>query len=302
MLRLHEVCVDLGGQRIVQDVSLDVEAGEVVALLGPSGCGKTTTLRAIAGLESLSSGSIHLGDRDLGPLPPERRGLGMVFQDGALFPHLDVAGNIGFAADRTRVEELLPLLRLDGLAERGVQDLSGGQRQRVALGRALAPRPPVLLLDEPFASLDPALRGELREDCFALARAAGTTVVVVTHDQDEAAAVGDRIALMREGRLEQVGTPEDLRRRPASRFVLDFIGAAGLLGDEVLCPEDLELADEGELSGSVEAIEVAGGVRIATVRLDEGRLRVVASPGIGIGSDVRLLRRRPGHSMKPISR
>ena len=305
LLRLDRVCVDLGGAPIVQDVSLQLDRGEVLVLLGPSGCGKTTTLRAIAGLEALRAGRIHLGDRDLAGLEPHQRGVGLVFQDGALFPHLSVAANIGFGIsdDDARVRELLELLRREGLGGRGVHELSGGQRQRVALGRALAPRPELLLLDEPFASLDPALRGDLRRDFFGIAQDANTAVLLVTHDQDEAAAVGSAIALMRQGRVVQVGAPEELRRRPAERFVAEFLGAAALLptedGLEVLCPEDLELTVDGDLAGTISAIEVAGGVRVALVEVDGVQLRVVAEPGIRIGDAARLRRRRRGHHLKP---
>ncbi|HJN75478.1 MAG TPA: ABC transporter ATP-binding protein [Myxococcota bacterium] len=303
LLSLRGVCVDLGGVRIVDDVSLDLDTSEVLVLLGPSGCGKTTTLRAIAGLERLSAGSIHLADRDISDHPPHTRGLGLVFQEGALFPHLDVAGNVRFGIERQgaddRVREILSLLRLDGLASRPIHELSGGQRQRVALGRALAPRPDLLLLDEPFASLDPALRGELRTDVFRIARAAEVAVLLVTHDQDEAAAVGSNIALMRAGRIVQVGPPEALRRRPSERFVAEFVGAAGLLpvdgGLEVLCPEDLEIVPEGDLPGIVKAIEVAGGVRIALVEVAGASLRAVATHDLKEGDEVRLRRRRRGH-------
>ena len=306
LLQLTDVCVDLGGTRIVDGVSLSLEEAGVLVLLGPSGCGKTTTLRAIAGLERLASGSVRLAGRELADTPPEARGLGLVFQEGALFPHLDVAGNVGFGVSREeasqRVPALLELLRLEGLGRRPVHALSGGQRQRVALGRALAPRPPLLLLDEPFASLDPALRADLRGDFFRIAQETATAVLLVTHDQDEAAAVGDTIALMRSGRLVQVGSPEDLRRRPADRFVAEFLGAAALLetpeGLEALCPEDLELDEDGELSGTVEGIEVAGGVRLARIRVGQASLRVVADPDVRVGQDARLRRRRPGHRIR----
>ena len=303
ILRVEDLHVDLGGQPIVRGVDLGIEAGQVLALLGPSGCGKTTTLRAIAGLEEPRSGRIHLADRDLTGVPAHQRGLGLVFQEGALFPHLSVAGNIGFATSEAgRVDELLRLLRLDGLGDRPVHALSGGQRQRVALGRALAPRPPLLLMDEPFGSLDTALRVELRDEFFQLARDAGVAVLLVTHDQDEAASCADRIALMEAGVLAQLGTPEDLRRRPASRFVAEFMGVAALLphpdGLEVTCPEDLRFDADGTLEGRVLARETAGGVPLVRVRIGDTDVRVLALNAPDVGSEARLARVGPGHVIR----
>lgn len=300
ILNVRDLHVDLGGAPIVRGVDLAIEAGQVLALLGPSGCGKTTTLRAIAGLEPARSGQIQLSGRDLLKVPAHQRGLGLVFQEGALFPHLSVARNVGFATNEAgRVDELLRLLRLDGLGDRPVHALSGGQRQRVALGRALAPRPPLLLMDEPFGSLDTALRIELREEFFAVSRDAGVAVLLVTHDQDEAASCADHIALMRDGQLEQLGTPEALRRTPATRFVAEFLGAAALLphaeGLEVTCPEDLRFDADGALAGHVVASRTAAGIPLTEVDVDGVTVRLVGSGAPGVGEACRLSRVAPGH-------
>lgn len=223
-----------GGRQVLQPLDLDIHPGETLVFLGPSGCGKTTTLRLIAGLEQPDAGGQVLFDeRDVTALPIERRDVGMVFQNYALFPNLDVAGNIAYGlkirglprAERdARVAELLAMMQLEPLAERRIQQLSGGQRQRVALARALAPRPRVLLFDEPLAALDAQLREQLRADIGALLRELGTTAVYVTHDQQEALALGDRIVVMGEGRIAQIGTPTQIYQRPASRFVAGFVG------------------------------------------------------------------------------
>jgi iron(III) transport system ATP-binding protein len=195
----------VGVAPLLTGVDLTVADSEVLVLVGPSGAGKTTLLRAVAGRVPVSAGSIRIGTRDVTTEPPERRRVGLVFQDHALFPHLDVAGNVGFGVARreraARVAELLSLVRLDGFARRRPHELSGGESQRVALARALAPRPEVLLLDEPFASLDPELREALRREVRSILRASGTTAVVVTHDVADAEAVGDRVVTLRAGRL-----------------------------------------------------------------------------------------------------
>ena len=227
------------GSYSVQNLSLRVEPGESVALLGPSGCGKTTLLRLIAGLERPVSGTIQLGDRFVSGPPgrggtwvaPESRRVGMVFQDWALFPHLTVGRNVGYGLERSkqtpgRIAEALDLVGLSGFGERMPSTLSGGQQQRVALARALAPRPGVLLLDEPFSNLDSSLREDVRSEVRRLLIELGITAVFVTHDQDEAFVVGDRVGVLREGRLAQVDTPDGLYRRPADPFVADFVGTA----------------------------------------------------------------------------
>lgn len=223
-----------GGRQVLQPLDLDIHPGETLVFLGPSGCGKTTTLRLIAGLEQPDAGGqVLFDDRDVTRLPIERRDVGMVFQNYALFPNLDVTGNIAYGlkirglprAERdARVAELLAMMQLEALAERRIQQLSGGQRQRVALARALAPRPRVLLFDEPLAALDAQLREQLRTDIGALLRELSTTAVYVTHDQQEALALGDRIVVMGEGRIAQIGTPTQIYQTPASRFVAGFVG------------------------------------------------------------------------------
>jgi putative spermidine/putrescine transport system ATP-binding protein len=222
------------GTRVLEPLDLTIGAGETLVLLGPSGCGKTTTLRMIAGLETPDAGGrVAFGEEDVTALPIERRKVGMVFQNYALFPNLDVRGNIGYglkiqrvpAADaRARVDELLAMMRLEAHAAKPIDQLSGGQRQRVALARALAPRPRVLLLDEPLTALDARLRDTLRGEMNTLLRELGVTTVYVTHDQAEAMELGDRIVVMSAGRIEQIGSPREIYYQPASRAVAQFIG------------------------------------------------------------------------------
>lgn len=221
------------GTVAVDDLNLTIEAGETLAILGPSGCGKTTTLRMIAGLERPDVGQIFFGDSDVTRLPIERRDVGMVFQNYALFPNLDVAGNIVYGlkirglspAERNkRCSELLELVGLQDHGQRRIHELSGGQRQRVALARALAPRPRVLLLDEPLAALDAQLRERLRSELDQLLRSLRITSVFVTHDQGEAMALGDRILVMEHGRVAQLATPREIYQQPANAFVASFVG------------------------------------------------------------------------------
>jgi thiamine transport system ATP-binding protein len=221
------------GHPALDGVTLSHERGGVLAVLGPSGCGKTTLLRLAAGLEPPDAGAVLIEGTDLGPLPPDRRGIGLVFQDYALFPHLDVAGNVGFglrmarwSRQRTadRVRAMLALVGLAGYERRRVQSLSGGEQQRVALARGLAPGPRVLMLDEPLGALDAALRTGLLDEVPRILHAAGATTVYVTHEQDEAFAVADRVAVMRAGRIVQAGRPADLVDRPADAFVAGFLG------------------------------------------------------------------------------
>jgi iron(III) transport system ATP-binding protein len=225
----------------VDDVDLDVRPGEMLTVLGPSGCGKTTVLRLIAGLDRPDAGTIEIGGRRVagagGSVPPERRRVGMVFQDVALFPHLSVRDNIGYGLrgdpDReVRIGELLDLIDLPGARDRMPHHLSGGMQQRVAVARALAPRPDVVLLDEPFSSLDAALRTQLRGDVREILRAAGAAAVFVTHDQDEALTLGDRMAVMVRGRVEQIAPPEVVYGEPATPFVATFVGTANLVHGE----------------------------------------------------------------------
>jgi iron(III) transport system ATP-binding protein len=226
-----------GSTAVLRGVSLRIEPGEVLALLGPSGCGKTTMLRCIAGLETPTGGRILIGDRDVTigrGVPAEKRRVGMVFQDGALFPHKTVEGNVGYGVVRgvRRRAASAASLELVGLADKATRlpgTLSGGEQQRVALARALAPEPGVILLDEPFSSLDAGLRWQLRSDVRRLLQGIGVTTVLVTHDQDEALTFGDRVAVMRAGTIEQVGSPEEVYAHPASPWVATFVGEANLL-------------------------------------------------------------------------
>ncbi|HYE96337.1 MAG TPA: ABC transporter ATP-binding protein [Rubricoccaceae bacterium] len=229
-----------GAMPVVNGLSFDVREGELFALLGPSGGGKTTVLRLIAGLERADSGTITLAGRRLTDeglhVPPERRGVGLVFQDYALFPHLTVAQNVAFglrawkrAEREARVAEVLKLVGLQGLERRLPHALSGGQQQRVALARALAPRPRLLLLDEPFSNLDALFRQEMRQQVRDLLKKEGTTALLVTHDQEEALLFADRVAVMQAGRIEQVGTPEEIYATPRTLFVAQFLGQTNLV-------------------------------------------------------------------------
>lgn len=229
-----------GDVRVVDDLSFDVAAGQTLALLGPSGCGKTTTLRLIAGLETLDMGRITIAGQLVNEyrkhVPTEKRRVGMVFQDYAIFPHLTVGQNVSFGlqnlgkkAAQARTEEMLTFVGLQGLGGRMPHELSGGQQQRVALARALAPAPAVLLLDEPFSNLDASLRIAMRDEVRQMLVAAGITAVFVTHDQEEALFMGDRVAVMNDGRIEQLGTPEMIFHQPQTRFVAEFIGQTDFL-------------------------------------------------------------------------
>jgi ABC-type Fe3+/spermidine/putrescine transport system ATPase subunit len=234
-LRLEDLEKSFGAARVLRGFSLSVEEGEIVALLGPSGSGKTTALRLVAGFESPDRGRVILGGEDLTPLPPEKRRVGMVFQHYALFPHMTVGSNVAFGLDprkvpaperRRRVAEALASVDLSGFEDRKVTQLSGGQQQRVALARALAPRPHVLLLDEPLSNLDPTLRERTRRELKGVIRRAGITTLFVTHEQEEAFDLGDRVAVLNAGVLEQVGTPEELYDAPRTLFVATFVGRA----------------------------------------------------------------------------
>jgi iron(III) transport system ATP-binding protein len=265
------------GKRAVAGLDLDVESGVVCALLGPSGCGKTTTLRLIAGFERPDAGRVLVGDRlvagDGTFLAPERRRIGMVFQDYALFPHLSVEDNVAYALgrspDRARVSEVLSLVGLERLAERHPHELSGGEQQRVALARALAPTPEVILLDEPFSNLDAALRTRVRREMRDILVGAGVTALFVTHDQEEALSLADRVAVMRDGCIEQEGTPEEVYGRPRTRWVADFLGDAEIVpgiaaGGAVEC-ELGRFPIPKELAGSVDVL-----VRPESVALGAG--------------------------------
>jgi iron(III) transport system ATP-binding protein len=250
-LTLRDIECRYDDRSAVRGLTLHVRDGNIVCLLGPSGCGKTTVLRAVAGFQSLEAGEILIRGRTVSRagflLPPESRRLGMVFQDYALFPHLDVAGNVGFglrglpAAEKRRiVDETVELVGLAGMARRYPHELSGGQQQRVALARALAPNPDLILLDEPFSNLDVELRERLSGEVRAILKHRGTTAVLVTHDQHEAFALGDMVGVMREGEILQWDTPYNLYHEPNCRFVADFIGHGVFLPGTLLAPDMVE--------------------------------------------------------------
>ncbi len=261
------------GRPALQDFSLTIGKGEFISLLGPSGCGKTTTLRIIAGFETPDSGAIRIGGEDILPLPPHRRGMGVVFQSYALFPHLNAYENVAFGMRisrrspseiAARVRELLTLVGLAEAARKMPTQLSGGQQQRIALARALAIGPRLLLLDEPLSALDAVVRVHLRDEIRRIQSTLGVTTIWITHDQEEALAISDRIVVMNEGSIEQVGSPEDIYGRPASRFVANFIGKMNQIDVEVIDPADGGVQWQGTalLVSPAEIAGVARGTRV----------------------------------------
>ena len=315
-VRLQDVSKAFGPVEAVREVSLEIDRGELVAVLGPSGCGKTTLLRTIAGFERPDAGRVVVsGEVVAGPdrfLPPERRRIGMVFQDYALFPHLTVTANVSFGlADRPREQRealtrrTLELVGLQHKSNRHPHELSGGERQRVALARALAPEPELVLLDEPFASLDASLRAGLRREVELILRDAEATALLVTHDQEEALSLADRVAVMREGRIVQVGAPEDVYVRPASRWAAQFVGEVNVLagvargsGVETelgtfdlrapasgtvhvaVRPEQLELRADHDGNAEVVAREFRGHDVLYRLRHEGGRVVLVQLPSL----------------------
>jgi putrescine transport system ATP-binding protein len=264
LLRIEGVSKSFGTFRAVDRLSLDIGTGEFFALLGPSGCGKTTLLRMLAGFETPDDGRILLGGRDIAPVLPHERPVNMMFQNYALFPHLNVRDNIAFglkragmarAAIHTRVAEMVALVKLDGMEKRKPDQLSGGQRQRVALARSLARRPKVLLLDEPLAALDKKLRESTQLELMELQRRLGMTFIVVTHDQEEAMTMANRIGVMDAGRLEQVATPRELYEAPASRWVAEFVGDVNLFEGEVTSHEHHRLTVATRDGGNIVVAE-----------------------------------------------
>jgi iron(III) transport system ATP-binding protein len=308
----------------VDDVSFELGDHELLALVGPSGCGKSTLLRIIAGLEPTQHGSIELAgavvDDGTRFVPPERRRVGLVFQEHALFPHLTVAGNVGFGVrDRGRDERVVEMLDLVGLAGYGTRyphELSGGERQRVALARALAPSPALLLLDEPFASLDPNLRSRVREDVAAILRSTSAPAIFVTHDQNEAMAIGDRVAVMQAGRIVQIDSPESVFHAPVNRFVAAFMGEADFVradeavahvggidadGDErtlwMLRPDDVTFSAASDGAAVITGAEFRGSSWCYTLQLPSGAsIRSIRShlDHFAVGSSV-VPAMRPGH-------
>lgn len=244
LLEIDQLAVSYNGHPVVADLALKLEQGEIGCLLGASGCGKTTVLRVVAGFEPVCGGAIKLAGSVVGAakysVPPEQRRIGMVFQDYALFPHLNIADNVGFGLGKKgkseraeRVSAMLTLVGLDAMAQRYPHELSGGQQQRAALARALAPSPQLILLDEPFSNLDAELREKLAQDVRTILKSAGTTALLVTHDQHEAFAMADRVGVMQAGQIRQWSTPYDLYHRPVDRFVAGFVGEGAWLQAEV---------------------------------------------------------------------
>lgn len=309
-LQVDNVSVRLGDHLALGGVDLALAEGELGCLLGASGCGKTTLLRAIAGLQPIDTGRITLAGRLLSgngrAVAPEKRGIGLVFQDLALFPHLDVAANIAFGLPgkdrkqvRTRVADLIARLHLEGLQGRYPHELSGGQQQRVAIARSLAPEPALLLLDEPFSSLDAGLRKQLRAQLRELLRQLGSTAILVTHDQEEAMAFADRVAVMRQGLIEQYDTPWQVYHQPASPYVAGFVGEGALIpahrgadgwhsalgpvpaslaghiaGDRarlLVRPDDLLPDPDSRLRGRVDAVEFRGAQMLVSLSLADGQ-------------------------------
>jgi multiple sugar transport system ATP-binding protein len=313
-IKIDHVAKEFGAIRALDEITLDVADGEFVALLGPSGCGKTTLLRIIAGLETQTSGRIVIGGRDVSDVPVRQRGLAMVFQNYAVFPHMNVYENIAFGlrtqrADETRVKARVKraaeLMHIEAYLERYPARLSGGQRQRVAVARALAVEPPVLLMDEPLSNLDALLRLEMRAELKGVLREAGTTTIYVTHDQTEALGLADRVALMHNGKIEQIDVPMELYRRPKTQFVGGFVGSppmnfisvsvanghAQLGGLSLRVPmgagkliagiraEDLEINGTGQgFPLDVAVAEPLGSHTLLTGNFEQQRLRVVAPP------------------------
>ena len=312
-LRLDGVSRSFGGHEALSDLTLTIRRGEFIALLGPSGCGKSTALNCLAGLLPLTRGSIWLDERRLDTLPPERRGFGMVFQNYALFPHMSVRANVAFglqmrrlprAEVRRRTDEAVRLVRLREHAAKLPGQLSGGQQQRVAIARAVVLEPSVVLMDEPLSNLDAKLRLEMRTEIRRLHQSLGLTTVYVTHDQEEALSMADRLVLLRDGRAQQVGTPEELHTRPANWHVADFMGYRNLLriraeevadarvvavgdglrlagtpvgtvhpGDPVIAgarPEDVRIADGAGVPATVEVVEYHGREVAVEARTAEG--------------------------------
>lgn len=339
MLEVEDLAVTIDRRRILDGVSATVPAGSVLAVLGPSGSGKTTLLRAIAGLQPVERGSIRVDGRDLTPLPTHRRQVGLMFQDYALFPHLNVAGNVAFglrvrgagrAEQRARVGEVLELVGLSGYGARAVSSLSGGERQRVALARALAPAPRVLMLDEPLGALDRALRERLLVELQELFASLEVAVVYVTHDQDEALSVAGEVALLREGRVVRRGPPAELRARPGDTWSARFLGftnvfdvevrdgavlfEAGVLsraatrlppgpGSVLVRPRGARLDSAGQLRGRVEAHLFAGDQTVVRVRLGERTTLDVLADGEsvpGVGTEVGIT--VPPGAVEPLER
>lgn len=293
-LEVIRVSKAFGRTAVLREVSFAVEAGEILCLLGPSGCGKTTLLRIVAGLERPDSGHVRFEGQDLAGVPVHRRGFGLMFQDYALFPHKSVAENVAFglrmapkeqrldrASLQRRVAEMLTLVNLAGYEARRVHELSGGEQQRVALARSLAPRPRLLMLDEPLGSLDRVLREDLMLELRRILKRVGTTALYVTHDQQEAFAIADRVVILNRGRVEQIGAPAAVYRRPATPFVARFLGMQNLLAGRVVAaaPHPTVATAAGTFVCACDAVEAAVGAAVQVViRPDAARPTPAETP------------------------
>ena len=316
-LSLSNVKKHFGRVEVIRGIDLSVDRGEFVVFVGPSGCGKSTLLRMISGLEDISSGVLRIGDRIVNEIPPARRGVAMVFQSYALYPHLTVRDNMGFGLKvrkvpvderARRVAEAAHTLKLEPLLDRFPRELSGGQRQRVAIGRAIVGNPEVFLFDEPLSNLDAELRVHMRSEIASLHKRLGSTMIYVTHDQIEAMTLADKIVVLRDGLVEQVGTPRELYERPGNLFVAQFIGSpkmnilpigsvAGALPGHPdgashvgMRPEDLKLTDPGSglVNGKVLLSEYTGASSLLHVELPGGEVFLVAHDGQAIDADTAL--------------
>ena len=310
LVAIRDVSMSFGSVKALADINLDIENHEFLTLLGPSGCGKTTLLRLLGGFEHPTSGEIRLNGQDVAPLPPQQRPINTVFQNYALFPHMTVKANVAFGLEMSgwrkpdiadRVEHVLTMVRLRDYGNRRPDQLSGGQQQRVALARALAPAPQLLLLDEPLSALDQKLRKEMQIELKRLQKESGISFVLVTHDQEEALTMSDRIAVMSAGRILQLGAPSEIYDHPVDRFVAGFIGEANILpsaalgrsgGSVALRPERVSVAppDTARLRGSVASIQYLGSDTLLEVDTPVGlqRARLRGAPGFQVGDVVGL--------------
>ncbi|NNF90556.1 MAG: ABC transporter ATP-binding protein [Boseongicola sp.] len=309
-LKLTNVNKSFGEVHVLKDINLEVEEGEFVVFVGPSGCGKSTLLRVIAGLEDASSGEIHIAGTQVNTTPPSKRGIAMVFQSYALYPHLNVRGNMTLALKQEgqsksvieeRVSKASRMLNLEDYLDRFPSELSGGQRQRVAIGRAIVREPKLFLFDEPLSNLDAALRMNTRIEIAALHRQLGASMIYVTHDQTEAMTLADKIVVLRDGRVEQIGSPMDLYNNPANQFVAGFLGSPAMnffpadlvhKGDARTMgvrPENLYLADDGVLAAEVSHVEQLGGDTNVIAHVNDHQItaRLFGQHAITEGQDVR---------------
>lgn len=329
LVKLQQVTKDFGSVRAVNQVSFDLTQGEIMALLGPSGCGKSTILRLIAGFEQPTAGTVQIGDQLVASpshmTPPENRGVGMVFQDYALFPHMTVAQNVAFGLNRLsrrerakRTADLLEQVELQGYGKRYPYELSGGQQQRVALARAMAPDPAVILLDEPFSHLDASLRQQMRDQIRRILKAAGSTAIIVTHDQKDAFVVADRVAVMNQGQMLQIGTAKELYTRPASEFVASFVGhnnmlrgrfnaVEGCIATELgSLPCSIASADQGEevticLSPRCISLDPTGGIsgRVVSAVYEGASIETVVAIPLGDGERHFVIHLDPDQHVQP---